>query len=348
MKVVDGTTVSMPDTPQNQQAWPQPSAQEQGLGFPLARLVVVLSLSCAAVLGLVVGPYKGKQTGEPALLRTLLDTPDAHAHAHAHAHALEEGDVLLADRYYASYWSIVTLRSRGVDCLFRQHQQRKVDFRSGTRLGPDDHLITLAKPAKRPDWMGQSAYEALPGEMAVREVRVRVAVRGFRVRTLVLVTTLLDAGLYTKGEIARAFRFRWHVELDLRAIKQTMGMDVLRCETPQMVRKEIWMHLLAYNLVRAAMAEAAQRAGVEPREVSFAGAVQIIDASAPVLQLADPSDLPRLWRILLTAIARHRVGDRPDRVEPRAVKRRRQPIALLTVPRQRARDRLTKGAPARV
>lgn len=170
-----------------------------------------------------------------------------------------------------------------------------------------------------------------------------MAVRGFRVKALVVVTTLPDAARYSREEIARAFRCRWHVELDLRAIKQTMGMNVLRCKSPDMVRKEVWAHLLAYNLVRGLMAEAAHEAGVEPREVSFAGALQTVAAFAPVMRLAEPADLPRLHRILLRAIARHRVGNRPDRYEPRAVKRRAKPIALLTVPREHARRRLAKG-----
>jgi hypothetical protein len=326
----------MPDTPANQRAYPQPPSQTKGLGFPMARLVAVLSLNCAAVLGLAVGPYQGKQAGETSLFRTLL-LPDGAT--------LAAGDVLLADRYYASFWTIAMLLARGVDSLFRQHQRRPIDFRRGTRLGRDDHLVTLAKP-KRPEWMGRADYDALPADLTVREVRVRVAVRGFRVKTLLLVTTLTDAAAYPAAEIAKAFRFRWHVELDLRAIKQTMHMGVLRCRTPEMVRKEIWMHLLAYNLVRGVMAEAADEAGVEPRAVSFAGAVQTINAFAPVLELADPRDVPRLWAILLRAVARHRVGGRPDRYEPRAVKRRAKPIALLTVPRAVARERLARQGAA--
>jgi len=338
VKVVDGTTVSMPDTPANQAAWPQPSTQKPGLGFPLMRLVAVMSLSCAAVLGLAVGPCKGKRTGETALFRALLDGGD---------NVLTAGDVLLADRYFASYWMIALLRARGVDSLFRQHQLRTIDFRRGTRLGKDDHVVTMTRPAQRPQWMDEATYARMPAELAVREVRVRVAVRGFRVRSLVLVTTLLDAELYSKDEIARAFRCRWHAELDLRAIKRTMGMSVLRCKTPDMVRKEVWMHLLAYNLIRTVMAEAATRAGVEPREISFAGALQTLDAFSPALRLAGGRDLPRLWAMLLRAVARHRVGDRPDRHEPRAVKRRAKPIALLTVPRQQARKRLTRAAGTR-
>ena len=327
VKIVDGTTCSMPDTAENQQQWPQPPTQKPGLGFPLVRLVALLSLNSAAVLNVAMGPYKGKQTGETALFRTMLDS-------------LDKGDVLLADRYYASYWMIALLLARGVDSLFRQHQERKIDFRRGRRLGHDDHMVTLKRPAQRPEWMTQAEYEQIPETIEVREVRLRIEQRGFRVRTMILVTTLLDEQLYSKREIARAFRHRWHVELDIRSIKQTMKMSVLRCKTPSLVRKEIWMHILAYNLVRTLMAEAAGQAGIEPREVSFAGAVQTINAFAPIIELADEADRARLLEIMLRAIARHRVGDRPDRYEPRAVKRRAKPIALLKTPRDEAKKRM--------
>jgi len=332
VKVVDGTTVSMPDTEENQKQYPQPAPQKPGLGFPMMRVAAVLSLHCAAVPEVAFGPYAGKQSGETSLFRTLIGR-------------LEAGDVLLADRYYASFWTLALLLARAVDSVMRQHQGRDVDFRTGVRLGRDDHLITLPKPG-RPDWMDEATYRSLPAELTVREVRVRVAVKGFRVKWLVLVTTLLDAEVYTKAEIAKAFRCRWHAELDLRAIKQVMGMGVLRCQTPELVRKEVWVHLLAYNRVRAVMAEAAAGAGIEPREVSFKGAVQVIDAFAPVLALAalaDPDDAPRLRDILLRAVARRRVGSRPDRYEPRAVKRRPKAMPLLTVPRDKARRRLARG-----
>jgi len=337
VKVVDGTTASMPDTPANQGDYPQPAPQKPGLGFPMVRLVAILSLNCAAVLALAIGPYAGKQSGELALFRSLWDD----------SAALEAGDVLLGDRYYASYWMIASLLRRGVDSLFRQHQRRKINFRTGRRLGKHDHLIVLQRPTQRPDWMDAPTFEQMPQTLTVREVRIVVAQRGFRVRTLVLVTTLLDATVYSKQELALAFRHRWNVELDLRSIKQTMNMSVLRCKTPAMVRKEIWMHLLAYNLVRTVMAEAAQRAGIEPREVSFAGAVQTINALGPFLMMAAADDVQVLMDVLLKAIARHRVGNRPDRYEPRAVKRRAKPIALLTVPRAKARRRLEKSANAK-
>jgi hypothetical protein len=238
---------------------------------------------------------------------------------------------------------IALLLGRGIDSLFRQHQFRKIDFRTGQRLGHDDHLIELEKPSVPPAWMDRATYNQLPDKLTVREVRVRVCQKGFRVRTLVLVTTLTDAKLYSQAEIAETFRQRWHVELDLRSIKQTMNMSVLRCKSPEMVRKEIWMHLLAYNLIRTAMAQAAQQAGLQPREVSFAGAVQTINAFVPALALSPQSEHPRLMQILLRAIAAHRVGDRPDRYEPRAVKRRAKPIALLTIPRNEAKKRLARS-----
>lgn len=327
VKIVDGTTASMPDTPENQEAYPQPAPQKPGLGFPMVRLVAILSLNCAAVLSLAIGPYAGKQSGELALFRGMLED-------------LQAGDVVLADRYYASYWMIAALLQRGVDSLFRQHQCRPIDFRSGRRLGKDDHIITISRPLKAPPWMDPETFQQMPQTLEVRELRVRVAQRGFRVRVLVLVTTLLDAELYSPEELAKAFRCRWHAELDLRAIKQTMNLSILRCKTPAMVRKEIWMHLLAYNLVRTAMAAAAEQAGIQPREVSFAGAVQTINAFAPMLELAEAKDVGGLWGIVLRAMARHRVGDRPDRWEPRAVKRRAKPIAHLTVPREQARQRM--------
>lgn len=334
VKVVDGTTCSMPDTKANQKEWPQPGTQKPGLGFPLVRMVAVMSLNCAAVLDVATGPYKGKQTGETALFRTLLSS-------------LEKGDILLADRYYASFWMISLLSALGVDSLFRQHQLRKIDFRGGRRLGRDDHVITVERPAQRPEWMSKAEYARMPEELIVRELRLQVTQAGFRVRTMVLVTTLLDAQLYNKQELARAFRFRWHVELDIRAIKQTMNMSVLRCKTPAMVRKEIWMHILAYNLIRTVMAQAAEQEGIEPREVSFAGAVQTVNAFAPALELAAEADRPELLKVLLRTLARHRVGNRPDRYEPRAVKRRSKPIALLTVPRPKAKRRLAKSVGAK-
>src|SRR3954447_11112747 len=328
VQLVDGTTVSMPDTAANQAVFPQPRSQKPGVGFPLARLVAVIALATGAVRELALGPSKGKQTGETALFRTLWD-------------GFAPGTILLGDRYFASYLGIAPLRRRGVDGLFRMHQRRKYDFRRGRRLGVEDHVVRWTKP-RRPEWMDEALYAQLPEEMWIREMRVKVQRDGFRVDELVLVTTLLDPQEYTKEELADLYLERWNIELDLRSIKCVMKMDVLRCETPAMVEKEIWMHLLAYNLIRGLMACAAEVHGKEPRCLSFKGALQALGAFRESLQWTRGHRRRMLWDALLKVIAFHEVGDRPDRVEPRAIKRRPKPHRLLNEPRQQARDRLLK------
>jgi Transposase DDE domain len=329
VKVVDGTTVSMPDTPENQAAYPQSPSQKPGLGFPLARLVVLFSLAVGTVLDAALGRYQGKQTGETALFHTLHDS-------------LEAGDILLADRYYGSYWELALLRQRGVDLVTRLHQRRRADFRTGRRLGREDHVVTWAKP-QRPGWLDAATYAALPGQLEVREVRVRVGQAGFRTRVLVAVTTLLDGAAFPGSDLAVLYRMRWLAELDLRALKQTLAMDVLRCQSPGLVRKEVWAHLLAYNLVRGLMAQAAREAKVLPVQLSFKGAVQAVNAFAAVWQAARPVDREEVCRRLRAAVAEHRVGDRPNRSEPRARKRRPKEYALLNHPRGKARKLVLKG-----
>jgi IS4 transposase len=324
--LADGTTVTMPDTLANQQAYPQPRTQKPGLGFPIARLVVLLALATAVVTGAAIGPYVGKNQGEPALLQPLLDQ-------------LQAGDVLVGDRYFGSYWIVALTRAHGVDGVFRLHQRRGYDFRRGQRLGPDDHLVVWTKP-KRPPWLDEEIYTALPATMTVRELRTAVTKPGYRTQEIVAVTTLLEADRYTKEEITDLYHERWHIELDLRSIKTHLGMDILRCKTPEMVRKEIWAHLLAYNLTRQVMAQAALDQGVHPRQLSFLGAVQTLNAFRWVLVTATAAQVIDRAHGLFVAIAAHRVGDRPDRCEPRAVKRRPKPLRYLTKPRNVARAEL--------
>jgi len=326
IKVIDGTVISMPDTPANQAAYPQSRSQKAGVGFPLMRLVAVLSLYSGACLAAAGAAWRGKQTGETALLRTLLES-------------FASGDVALGDCAFCSYWQIALFLPRGVDCLFRMHQRRTVDFRKGRRLGREDHVVRWVKPA-RPEWMEQQLYEALPPELEIREVRVHVSAPGFRVRVLVLATTLLDPVLYPRAELARAFRARWEAEVDLRSIKAAMRMDVLRCKSPEMVERELWMHLLAYNLVRTLTSRAANEAGMEPRQVSFTAGMQFLRSFAPIIAMLEPEAAQRMEQLLLEVIARHVVGDRPNRYEPRAVKRRAKPHPLLNEPRARARKRM--------
>jgi hypothetical protein len=329
VKLVDGSTVSMPDTPANQAEYPQSRSQKRGLGFPIARIVGLISLSCGTVLDLAIGPYQGKHTGETSLFRQLWES-------------LFVGDIVVGDRYFASFWDLALLKLGGADSVFRQHQLRLTQEQRIKRLGAGDWLLRLPKPP-RPSWLDRESYERIPDELIVREVVVRVKVRGFRVRELTLVTTLCDAQATSSGELAEVYRMRWHAELDLRTIKVTMQMDVLRCKTPEMVRKEIWMHLLAYNLIRGVMAEAAIRHGLHPREVSFKGAWQTLSAYRPLVERAPSGELLSLYDDLLSAIASHRVGHRPNRYEPRAIKRRPKPHKLLTIPRDQAKRLLAAG-----
>ena len=330
--IVDGTTVSMADTVANQAAYPQQRAQQPGLGFPIVRAVAFFDLGCGAWTTLGIGPYRGKETGEMALCRE-------------QQRYLQRGDVMLADCYYSAYWNLAGLANRGIDYVGRQPHRRTTDFRRGQRLGRDDPMVSWPKPAK-PAWMTPEAYAELPDQVSVREVRVRVHRRGFRTRVFEVVTTRLDAMLYRTQDLAGLYWERWHCELDLRSIKTVLGMDVLRCQTPEMVRKELWMYMLAYNLIRAVMMRAARSGGLCPRQISFKGAVQAVNGFIPVLVLAKDEVVAALLDALWLSVAAHRVGNRPNRIEPRAVKRRPKPHKLLRVPRHKARKRLETGLAA--
>lgn len=329
VRLVDGTTVSMPDTPENQAAYPQPRTQQQGVGFPIARVVVAMSLATGMLTDMDLGPYLGKETGETALLRSLLD-------------GFQPGDILLADRYYCSYFMIALLMARGVDFVTRVHQRRAIDFRRGRRWGDGDHLVPWKRPQK-PDWMDPQTYDSIPESLDVREIQVHVGQPGFRTRSFVVVTTLRNVAEYTKDDIAELYHARWLAELDIRAIKITMGMDVLRCKTPEMVRKEMGTCLLAYNLIRRTMLRSARASGLRPRELSFTAALQSIAAGWLAMVLGDDSVAATLIDAALTNLTEHTVGHRPGRIEPRAVKRRPKPHDLLTQPRDQARAQLLNG-----
>ena len=316
----------MPDSLPNQKEYPQSNTQGIGLGFPLARLVASISLATGVVRDLALGPYRGKETGETALFRTLWG-------------GLEPGEIVLGGRHFGSSFGIAGLSGRGVDVLFRMHRRRKFDSRRGRRLGVLDHVVTRSRPA-RPDWMDEATYGEIPAELTVRELRVTVDQPGFRVNELVPVTTLLDAGAYGKRGVARLFLDRWDIELDFRSIKDVLKMDVLRCKTPEMVPKEIWMHLLAYNLIRGVMVDAAKAHGKVPRQLSFKGALRTMTAFQDALRWAATRDRTRLIEEMLKAISCHEVGDRFGRFEPRANKRRPKPQRFLMESRPQARKAL--------
>jgi Transposase DDE domain len=327
--LADGCEQSMPDTVANQKEYPQQKAQKPGLGFPRLRLVVLLAFATASLVGAAIGPCKGKGCGETELFRGLLDR-------------LRAGDLLVADRYYCTWWLIALLAGRGVDACFRLHHKRHYDFSKGRHLGNGDHVVQWAKPPC-PAWMDEEMYQGLPAYVEVREVQVVVKQRGFRVRQLVAATTLLDCGQYSSEDIGDLYHHRWHVELDIRNIKQTLQMDILSCKTPAMIRREVWAHLLAYNLVRKVLAQAALAGQVTPRQLSFAGAVNTLDAFRWLLAVGSAQDGTRMVQALLVAVATHRVGNRPDRVEPREVKRRWKKAKLMVKVRAQRRAELLAG-----
>jgi Transposase DDE domain len=329
----DGTTVTMPDTPENQAAYPQVYNQKPGLGFPIARIGALISLACGAVVNLGFCRYAGKGEGEVSLLRRLWDV-------------LRPGDVLLADRLTANWLNILLLQRRGVELVSRLNKaNRKADFRRGRRLGACDHIVRWAKPTSIRS-LDRETYRALPEFITARETRIRVPQPGFRARSIVVVTTLLDPRQTTKEDLAALYRARWNAELDLRSIKSAMQMRELRCKTPELVRKEVWAHILAYNLIRTVMAQAAATHDIPPRSISFTGAMQTLEAFQPLLEgraARDAAGRLRLYHELLDAIASHRVGDRPDRYEPRVKKRRRNHYGWLTRPRAEMKRKMAKG-----
>ena len=315
VKLFDGTTVSMPDTPSNQQTYPQSGEQKPGLGFPLARIGALIGLSSGAILGYQVAACKGRGTGEQSLLVNLLD----HLH---------DGDVLLADALLATWWIIQGATCRGADVVMAQHGTRIIDFTRGQRLGKNDHLVQWPRPPK-PKTMSAEDYARYPEFITMREVEINGRI---------LVTTLLGRTVVSGGALGALYKMRWNIEVDFRTIKATLEMDVLRCKTQPMVDKEIAVYFLAYNLVRWAMAKAAWLADVLPRMLSFSGAKRLLGAFADQLRRTSGEQVRTMIATVTACIATQRLPQRPDRIEPRAKKRRPKNLPLLTVPRQVARD----------
>ena len=328
VKLFDGSTVSMPDTPENQAAYPQSRAQAPGVGFPLARIGVLFSLSVGTVLDLGIRRWAGKFQSELAILRDMIA-------------GLDEGDVLLTDRYLCSYMEIALLQQRGVDFVGHIHQQRKVDFRRGDRLGRWDHIVQWVRP-RCPEWMSPEQYATIPERLSIRECRYRLVRPGYRARMIVIATTLLNNNQYRAAEISDLYRLRWDAEINLRSLKTMMKMDVLRCQTPEMVRKEIWAHLLAYNLIRTVIAQAAAKTGKHPRQISFTRAMRTLESFRPTLAHAATERLPLIYSEMLKAIASHEIANRANRLEPRQRKRRPKPYPLMTKPRTVARKQEAK------
>ena len=298
--VVDGSSVSMPDAPANQEAWPQPSGQKPGCGFPVMRLVGLFSLATGIWRAVATGSL---HVAERTLFRSLWDH-------------FQSDDIVLADTGFTSYADYVLLEQRGVDCVMLNHQCRNKGIRQVKRLGKNDRLVEWSKGKIRPTWLSHEQWERLPETFVVREITVHVDIPGFRTQTLVIATTLRDPKRYPAHETAALYRRRWAVELYFRDIKTAMSMDVLRCKTPQMIQKELWMHVLAYNLVRALMLDAAEEHGAQLDRISFKGTCDAIRSWAPLIACANGQERENLIAAMLRSIARNRVPYRPNRSEP--------------------------------
>lgn len=325
VRIVDGTTATMPDTDSNQARFPQQGAQLPGLGFPICRVVGITCLASGALLNAAIGHFNGKGGDERTLLRSI-------------QHTFEPGDLVLGDAFFSSYFFFADMLAKGVDVLMEQNGARKrvTDFRCGRRLGQKDHLVVWHKPPQRPSWMSDEAYAEAPKTLTLRE---------FKAGGKIMITSLLSVKEAPKPKLKALYKSRWHVELDIRNIKDTLGMNFLSCRSPDMVEKEIWVYLLAYNLVRLLMAQSALWMDIAPRQLSFKHCLQLWSVSVQYMNLSNDEELT----ILFLLMAQQRVGNRPGRIEPRAVKRRPKPLALLTKPRALAREQIRKdGHPKRL
>jgi len=320
VKVIDGSSVQLPDTEQNQREYPQPNQQKPGCGFPVMFLSALMGLASGAILDAEVCGGSGH---ERTSFRTLW-------------RSLEAGDIVLGDAGYGSYAEVAMLEQRGVDTLFRKGA-RKLDTRGAVRLSKDDWLVIWHCPPTPGDWV---TVEELPEMMVMRAVRFRHRVKGFRSREVILYTTLVDPERYPKAKLIELYRRRWEMELRLRDIKTYMGLELLRCKTPGRCRKELWMGLLAYNLIRTVMADAALKHKVNLTRISFAGTVQRLEAfGAGYIARHDPY---AAYQLLLQRIAIDLLPYRPDRIEPRKKKRREKNYRKLNKPRQTERLLLLK------
>lgn len=319
IKAFDGTTISMADTEANQASYPQHGEQKKGAGFPIARLLVVMSLSVGTVIDYALGAYQGKGTGEQTLLREVKNS-------------IQPDDIVLGDRNFPSYFLLADLAILGADGIFKGHAQRKYDFRQGEKRGKKDHVTYWKKPQK-PDWMDKKTYQNYPSTLRIRE---------FKVDGAVYVTTFFNAKQYPKRELAKIYKLRWHIEINLKSIKSTMMMDKLSCKTPEMVRKEIGIHFLAYNIIRILIAEAGQRSGVHPREISCKGAIQLLHSFMPFFMSSTSKENERLYARMLSLMVKNKIGNRPGRFEPRRIKQRGRLFKFLNQPRHIEKIKLKK------
>jgi putative transposase len=332
-ELIDGFTFLMPDTAQNQKVYPQHAAQKPGIGFPIARVTAILSLATGCLLAAAIGPFSGKETGETALLRRLLTF-------------FGKGDVVVADRYFAAYWLVATLLKMGVDVCFRQVEERNVTMFKKKRLGRNEHLMVWKRPAKS-KWMTEAFYDALPEQIVVRRLKYQVNVPGRKQDSFVILTTLTEVTgeqAVSYDDLAELYQFRWNAELDVRSIKTYLNLHHVRCKSPEMVHREFWTTLLAYNLIRVTLANSAALHDRQPRELSFVSGCQFVLAAWQELPYMGCVEQQRKYALrLLSELSRCVVGDRPGRLEPRVVKKRKDRYRLMVQPRDELRRRLSSG-----
>ncbi len=319
--VVDGTGLTMPDTQVNQARWPQQSQQKSGCGFPQARLSACFCLQSGALLSYRLGNRKQQ---ELPLLREQWAT-------------FKAGDIILGDKAYCSYYDIAKFQSQGVDVVVTLGIRKPTTQSDAVAiLGDNDLLVCWPRPkqAKQLSY-SEAEWSTLPEGLLMRQIKVRVSTPGFRAKDFYIVTTLTDPKQFSSQDIAALYFQRWDVELFLRDLKTTMGMDILRCKTPAMVEKEIMMHLIVYNCIRLLMNQAAEQQQSEQRCISFKAAAQALRQWQPLLDDTQLNSIEqrRLMALLVDVIAAKSIHQRPGRREPRCVKRRPKPYALMTAPR---------------
>ena len=325
--LVDGFTVTAADTPENQEEFPQNPSQKEGLGFPIIRGVSLISMITGLLFDVKLGPYAGKQSGETALLWQMLDQ-------------LQPGDTLVADCFYCSYWLIAACQNKGVHIVMKNHDKRDDDPQGARRIDKHQRVTAWLRP-KRPAWMNEQEYDILPEQIEIRLVDVIIEQAGFRSKKYTIATTMVETKVYSRDWITSIYRSRWLVELDIRSIKCSLDMDTVRAKTPAMVRTEIWSCLLAYNLIRMKMLQGCAVSGRMPRTLSFTTTLQLLAANWLLASVMLTAELVQLG---LETSSSETVGDRLDRVEPRANKRRPKLLALLTKPRQIAKLELMNAA----
>jgi len=323
IKVVDGSTTQLADTPENQLEYPQPSTQKKGCGFPVMKLAVLFSLASGAVLHVLTGNL---HMHDLRLFRQMWD-------------GLKSGDILMGDRAYGEYATVAGLKQRAVDVIARLHQRRKVDFRKAQRLCKHDGLFTWKRGYQQSEIFTKQEWSLLPETIPVRILRFLIDVPGFRSHQITLVTTLLDPKLFPAHELAKAYARRWRLEMCLRDIKTTLGMESLRCQSPAMARKEMLAFLIAHNLTRCVMAEAARLYDADLERISFKGTLDALrQYSAAISAARNRKVRQQLWQDLLINLVRDQVPLRPERSEPRAIKRRPKPYPLLNKPRRQFKE----------